>query len=325
MIINNAINSPLPTSLAHGGTNANLTASNGGILYSTASAGAILAGTSTASQSLLSGASTTPAWSSATYPSTTTSNQLLYSSSNNVIGGLTGANSASLVLDETGVPVWSLPMTDGQVMIGGTNGRPEPFNLTPGKYVTIENAPGSITINSTIANLTASDSPSLDFDNVFSSNFIAYRLVLVNIFPHNNSTNLWLRFGTGSTPNYVSSGYSYQLFDVSDAGNLAYPGSYTSTPTFNQALTTYAANLGIANILLFGGVCGYIDLFVTAGSTQVASGISRLSYESANNGANYVNTTSTFQLPADNYTSVQLLMGSGLIFSGTAYLYGYST
>lgn len=49
--------------LANGGTGAALTASNGGILYSTASAAAILAGTATANKLLLSGASTTPAWS----------------------------------------------------------------------------------------------------------------------------------------------------------------------------------------------------------------------------------------------------------------------
>lgn len=57
-------------SLARGGTNASLTASNGGILYSTASALAILAGTATAGQMLQSGANTTPAWSTATYPAT---------------------------------------------------------------------------------------------------------------------------------------------------------------------------------------------------------------------------------------------------------------
>lgn len=49
--------------LTRGGTNASLTASNGGIFYSTASAGAILAGTATAGLALLSGASTTPTWS----------------------------------------------------------------------------------------------------------------------------------------------------------------------------------------------------------------------------------------------------------------------
>lgn len=50
-------------SLTRGGTNASLTANNGGIFYSTASAAAILAGTATAGLALLSGASTTPTWS----------------------------------------------------------------------------------------------------------------------------------------------------------------------------------------------------------------------------------------------------------------------
>jgi hypothetical protein len=49
-------------SLALGGTNANLTASNGGVFYSTGSAGAILAGTATAGLPLISGASGAPAW-----------------------------------------------------------------------------------------------------------------------------------------------------------------------------------------------------------------------------------------------------------------------
>ncbi len=49
-------------SLARGGTNANLTASNGGIVYSTATAMAILAGTATANLPLLSGATAAPAW-----------------------------------------------------------------------------------------------------------------------------------------------------------------------------------------------------------------------------------------------------------------------
>ncbi len=51
-------------SLALGGTNAALTASNGGIVYSTASALAILSGTATAGLALLSGANTAPTWSS---------------------------------------------------------------------------------------------------------------------------------------------------------------------------------------------------------------------------------------------------------------------
>lgn len=104
--------------LAFGGTNANLTASTGGIFYSTSTAGAILAGTATAGQMLRSGATAAPTWSTATfpstatsagtilradgtnwaastatYPNTTTSQQILYSTAANTIGELTTANS----------------------------------------------------------------------------------------------------------------------------------------------------------------------------------------------------------------------------------------
>lgn len=54
--------SNLPWSLANGGSGAALTASNGGIIYSTASAMAILGGTVTAGQCLLSGSNSAPTW-----------------------------------------------------------------------------------------------------------------------------------------------------------------------------------------------------------------------------------------------------------------------
>lgn len=72
--------------LSQGGTNASLTASNGGIFYSTSSAGAILSGTATAGQVLRSGASTTPSWSTATYPATAgTSGKVLISDGTNIV------------------------------------------------------------------------------------------------------------------------------------------------------------------------------------------------------------------------------------------------
>lgn len=91
-------------SLTRGGTNANLAASNGGIVYSTSSALAILAGTATANQVLLSGASTTPTWSTATYPTITTINQILYSSATNTVAGLATANNGVLITSAGGVP-----------------------------------------------------------------------------------------------------------------------------------------------------------------------------------------------------------------------------
>lgn len=184
-------------SLARGGTNANLTASNGGIFYSTATEGAILAGTATANKMLLSGATAAPTWSTstipssagatankvllsdgtnyvlstptfpnasatsgkiiisdgtnwiastptfpnaatgtgtilradgtnwvattATYPTTTTINQLLYSSANNVIGGITAGNNGVLISGTTGIPSWLAAGTTGQVLVATTS------------------------------------------------------------------------------------------------------------------------------------------------------------------------------------------------------------
>lgn len=330
MTQNNAINSPLPTELSLGGTNANLTASNGGIFYSTGSSASVLAGTSTANQILLSGSSTTPAWSTATYPATTTTNQLLYSSANNVIGGLATTGSAVLVTNSSGVPSWSSSMNNGQVIIGSTSGTPAAATLTAGTNVTITNGPNSITINSTaggsgsfqwIATQTASSSASLNFNSNLSSTYIAYRLILVNLLPASANANLWLRLGTGAGPSYISSGYLYQLCDINNNGsNLAYPGYAGSG--FNQVLLTYANNNGISTSATYGGVGGTIDLFITSGSSAVGSGVSQMSYESYNDTTYYANTSCSFQQPAANFTSVQLLMSTGNIASGSAYLYG---
>lgn len=137
----------LPLPLNQGGTGAALTASNGGIFYSNATTGAILSGTATAHQVLLSGSSSAPLWSTATYPVSTTINQLLFSSSNNVIAGLSASNSAALVSSSSGTPVWSNSMTNGQLIIGSTGGQPQAASLSPGPGITITPAPNSITIS----------------------------------------------------------------------------------------------------------------------------------------------------------------------------------
>lgn len=96
--------------LAKGGTNANLTASNGGIFYSTASAGAILAGTATAGQLLRSGASTTPSWSTLTFPATCALGDVFYGSATNVVTALATSASATRYLSNTGasnIPAWA--------------------------------------------------------------------------------------------------------------------------------------------------------------------------------------------------------------------------
>lgn len=102
-------NITFPVSLAHGGTNANLTASNGGIVYSTATAFAVLAGTATANQILMSGASSAPAWSTNTYPATDAKGDLHYASNANVISGLAIGSTGQVLTIVAGLPAWSTP------------------------------------------------------------------------------------------------------------------------------------------------------------------------------------------------------------------------
>jgi len=83
----------------------------------------------------------------ATYPSTTTANQLLYSSATNTVGGLATANSATLVTNASGVPSWTSSMTNGQVLIGSTGATPVPATITGTAGITVTNAAGSITIS----------------------------------------------------------------------------------------------------------------------------------------------------------------------------------
>lgn len=120
--------------LAHGGTNANLTASVGGIFYSTAGAGAILAGTATAGQMLRSGASAAPTWSTATYPATSgTSGKVLISDGTNFVSSTptfpnASATSGKIIISDGTNWIASTPTypntsgTAGKVVISdGTN------------------------------------------------------------------------------------------------------------------------------------------------------------------------------------------------------------
>jgi hypothetical protein len=106
-------------SLARGGTNADTSAqvSNGGIVWSNATQMQILAGTATARQMLQSGATATPAWSTTTWPATSTINRLLYSSAANVISDLATANNGMLVTSSAGVPsILAGPGTTGNML-----------------------------------------------------------------------------------------------------------------------------------------------------------------------------------------------------------------
>lgn len=137
--------SATPFTLAQSGLGQSNTASNGGIVYSTAAVLTVLAGTATAGQMLLSGASTTPAWSTTTWPSTVTTTSLLYASAANVVSALAPSNSSVLCSDLNGIPIW-ITLTNGQLIIGSTGATPVAANLIGTNGIGITNGAGAITI-----------------------------------------------------------------------------------------------------------------------------------------------------------------------------------
>jgi hypothetical protein len=100
-------------------------------------------------QILQNNAAADPSYSTATYPSTTTINQILYSSSSNVVGGLATANQGVLTTGTTGVPVITSLAGNGELIIGSTAGAPAAATLTAGTGISITNGSNSITIAAT--------------------------------------------------------------------------------------------------------------------------------------------------------------------------------
>lgn len=139
-------NLPLPLSVPNGGTGATSLTSRA-VLVGQGTSAVAAVGPGTAGQVLQSaGAGADPAYSTATYPLTTTVNQILYSSAANTVGGLATANSAGLVTSSAGVPAWTASMTNGQVIVGSTGATPVPATLTAGSGMQITNGAGAITV-----------------------------------------------------------------------------------------------------------------------------------------------------------------------------------
>ena len=197
-------------SLALGGTNNALTASNGGIVWSDASKLNILSGTATANQLLLSGSSTTPQWSTTTYPLTNAINTLLYASSANVMSALATANSAVLVTSAGGVP--SLSTTLPNIALG----TPTSITLTNGTGLPISGITGLGTgVGTALAAATLGTGGNIALTA---------------------SSTTWTPVFTFATPGNISVVYTVQQGYYSRVGNIITASFYLNfTPTYTSS------------------------------------------------------------------------------------------
>lgn len=245
-------------SLANGGTNASLTASNGGIFYSTATAGAILAGTATAGQILRSGANTTPAWSSASYPAVTTINRILYSSAANTIGEIITANSGLLVTSATGVPSIGNAILKDITVNGLTVGRGSPagtpVNTAFGVNALLSNVSGSLCTAIGALALTAATT---------ASECVAVGHVALAA---NQAGNQLTAIGSGALSSSNSGSTSNTAVGWSCMSATTAPGS--NNAMFGGSACTSASFTGAGN----SGIGNAVFASLTSGNANLAGG-----------------------------------------------------
>lgn len=233
-------------SLALGGTNANLTASNGGIFYSTASAAAILAGTATANLPLLSGISSTPSWGS--FP-------LSLGGALTTAGAhtLSGAFASTFTLTNTTnvtFPTSGTLATTSQLPTPAALTKVDDTNVT----LTLGGTPSTALLQATSITVGWAGNLSLarggtGATNVASAGAIAYSTpsaILLSavgskvgqIFQSNiTSAPTW------SVPAYPSaSGTAGQMIRSNGIDNVYSTATYPSTTTINELLYSSAAN-----------------------------------------------------------------------------------
>lgn len=159
MATNNAINlsSAGIVTYSGSGTFSGSTVTQHGVLVGGASNAVSSTSVGSTGQVLQANSAADPTYSTATYPSTTTINQILFSSSANTIGGLATANNGVLTTGTTGIPVITALASNGQLIIGSGSGAPAAATLTAGAGIAITNAANSITIAATGAGFTWSE------------------------------------------------------------------------------------------------------------------------------------------------------------------------
>lgn len=130
------------------------TANNGLLVTSATGVPSILAGPGTSGNILQSNSSAAPSFSTATFPVSTTINQVLYSSSANVVGGITAANNGTMISGTTGIPSWLANGTTGQLLTATTGSPPSWVSPATSGTVTTVSVATANGFAGTVANAT---------------------------------------------------------------------------------------------------------------------------------------------------------------------------
>jgi hypothetical protein len=258
--------------LTRGGTNGNLTASAGGIVWSDASQMQILSGTATASKMLLSGASVTPSWSTSTIPTSagaTAGKALVSDGTNYVLSTPTFPNASATA--------GKIIRSDGTNWVASTATFADTYSASTLLYSNGAN---------TITGLATANNGLLVTSNAGVPSILAGPGTSGNILQSNAAAA-----PSFSTPTYPSASGGAGVILRSDGTNNVYTtATYPATTTINQILYSSAANtitgLATANNSVLATSAGGVPSLTTTlpSAVQVSTG-------SLNNGTSASATT----------------------------------
>lgn len=184
---------------------------------------------STGSVFMSNGLSSDPGFSTATYPLTTTINQLLYSSASNVVSGLVTANDSLLVTNGSGVPAWTAKSAFGQTITGNFGG---PIAPSSGNWNVVGS--GSFSISGSGSTLTG-ELTGLTNHAVLVG---AGSDTITKVGPTATAGQIFQSGGLSADPSYSTATYPSTAGTsgkvlISDGTNIV-----SSTPTFPNASAT---------------------------------------------------------------------------------------
>lgn len=243
--------------LNKGGTNASLTASNGGIFYSTSTEGAILAGTATAGKMLRSGSSAAPTWSTATWPATTTINQILYSSAANTVAGITAAANSVLLSNGSSVPSMGTSLANDFTFTSSTAGGNRVVTTTNTDNTNVNS---NAYFTSSVGGTSAGDP------------FSRYVIGTARSFAWgiDNSDSQSFKMVTNNNATAAPSTGSI-VYRMDTSGNLALPLNACCTADLNTGLTNATGDGTIINPIIFDTDSG--NFFDQNGNYDTTTGI----------------------------------------------------
>lgn len=259
-----------------------------------------------------------PSYSTATYPSTTTINQILYSSSANVIGGITSANNGVLITGTSGIPSILAAGTTGQVLTATTGSPPSwasPSSSGTVTSVSVVSANGfagtvatatttpAITISTTITGVLSGNGTAI------SGSAITQHDVLVG-----GASNAITSVGTGSAGQVLQSGGASADPSYSTATYPSTSGTSGNILTSNGTNWVSSANSGVGNLVLI--------------QSQTASAVTNITFTSGINSTynNYVLYFSKLIPSNGGYVlELQVSINGGSSYIATGYTSGATT